>query len=115
MTGPAAGSAPEPAAETWTYGGIRATGAGLGVLSGQVGDTAGGWVAAECGVCSVMVVDVQPWVKGGAPLGFCGAGAGVGPFVGEGAVAALDFAVGLGPAGPGAFGGDAEVGADGGP
>jgi hypothetical protein len=29
MTGPAAGSAPEPAAETWTYGGIRATGAGL--------------------------------------------------------------------------------------
>lgn len=29
MTGPAAGSAPEPAAGTWTYGGIRATGAGL--------------------------------------------------------------------------------------
>jgi|HubBroStandDraft_1064217.scaffolds.fasta_scaffold25279_4 hypothetical protein len=29
MTGPAAGSAPEPAAETWTCGGIRAAGAGL--------------------------------------------------------------------------------------
>jgi hypothetical protein len=40
------------------------------VLPGEVGDAAGGWVAAECGVSPVMVVGVQPGVKGGAPGGF---------------------------------------------
>jgi pimeloyl-ACP methyl ester carboxylesterase len=42
----------------------------LAVLPGQVGDAAGGWVAVECGVSPVMVVDVQPGVKGGAAFGF---------------------------------------------
>src|SRR5215468_10150681 len=62
-----------------------------------------------------MVVHVQPGVKGGAAVGFGGVGAGVGPFVGEGAVVALDFAVGLGPVGAGALVGDAQVVAGGGP
>src|SRR5215469_7182887 len=60
-----------------------------------------------------MVVHVQPGVKGGAAFGFGGVGAGVGPFVGEGAVVALDFAVGLGVAGPGALVADGEQGASG--
>src|SRR5215831_16409548 len=62
-----------------------------------------------------MVVGVQPGVKGGAAFGFGGVGPGVGPFVGQGAVVALDLAVGLGPVGAGALGGDAELGAGGGP
>jgi hypothetical protein len=32
----------------------------LGVLSGEVGDAAGWWVAADAGVGSVVVVTVQP-------------------------------------------------------
>jgi len=44
--------------------------AGLGVLPGEVGDAAGGWEAFERGVSTVMVVGVQPGVKGGAPFGF---------------------------------------------
>src|SRR5262249_59985649 len=87
----------------------------LAVLSGQVVDAAGGRFATECGVSAVMVVHVQPWVKGGAAFGFGGVGPGVGPFVGQGAVVALDFAVGLGPVGAGALGGDAQGGARGGP
>ena len=43
---------------------------GLGVLSGQVRDAAGGWEAAEGGVSAVMLVDVEPGVKGVAALGF---------------------------------------------
>ena len=53
------------------------------------------------GVSPAMVVGVEPGAKGQAAVGLGGVGAGVGPFVGEGAVAALDFAVGLGPAGAG--------------
>src|SRR5215467_2771306 len=62
-----------------------------------------------------MVVGVQPGVKGGAAFGFGGVGPGVGPFVGQGAVIALDFAVGLWPVGAGVFGGDAQAGAGGSP
>src|ERR1700722_5811057 len=62
-----------------------------------------------------MVVGVQPGVKGGAAFGFGGVGAGVGPFVGEGAVEPFDFAVGLGPVGAGALVGDAQVRAGSGP
>jgi hypothetical protein len=42
----------------------------LVVLPGEVKDAAGGWVASECGVPAVMIVGVQPGVKGGAPFGF---------------------------------------------
>src|SRR5215468_253224 len=62
-----------------------------------------------------MVVGVQPGVKGGASFGFCGVGLCVGPFLGQGAVVALDFAVGLWPVGAGVFGGDAQAGAGGSP
>ncbi len=62
---------------------------------------------------AVMVVDVEPGVKGGAAFGFGDVGAGVGPFVGEGAVVALDLAVGLGPVGAGPLVGDAQFGAGG--
>jgi hypothetical protein len=44
-------------------------------------------------VSPVMVVGVEPGVKGGAAFGFGGVGAGVGPFAGEGAVVAPGFAV----------------------
>jgi hypothetical protein len=63
----------------------------------------------SAGVSPVMVVGMEPGVKGGTAFGFCGVGAGAGPFVGEGAVIALDFAVGLGPVGAGAFRGDAQL------
>lgn len=36
----------------------------LAVLTREVGDAAGGWLACECGVCPVMVVDVQPLRQG---------------------------------------------------
>lgn len=42
----------------------------LGVLPGQVGDAAGGRESLERGVSPVMVVDVEPGVKGGAAAGF---------------------------------------------
>ena len=32
----------------------------LAVLPCEVGDAAGGWVAAECGVAAVVIVGVQP-------------------------------------------------------
>ena len=53
----------------------------LGVLPGQVGDAAGGWMAADCGVSAVMVVGVEEGGQGGTPLRFAGVGLGVGPFV----------------------------------
>src|ERR1700753_174937 len=43
--------------------------AGLDVLSGQVGDAAGWGEAVECGVSPVMVVGVEPGVKGLAAAG----------------------------------------------
>src|SRR5580692_6175002 len=87
----------------------------LAVLSGQVGDAAGGREAAECGVSAVIVVGVEPVWQGVAAGGFGGVRLGVGPFVGPGAVEALDFAVGLGPVGAGPLVGDAELGAGCGP
>jgi hypothetical protein len=56
-----------------------------------------------------MVVGVEPGVKCFAAGGLGGVGAGVGPFVGEGAVEPLDFPVGLGPVGAGALVGDVQV------
>ena len=47
---------------------VRPNGA-LAVVPGQVGDAAGGWEAFERGVSPVMVVGVEPGVKGGAPFG----------------------------------------------
>lgn len=73
----------------------------LGVLPCEVGDAAGGWLAAECGVGAVVIVVVQPGPERVGALGVAGVGAGVGPFVGQGAVKPLDFPVGLGPAGTG--------------
>lgn len=40
-----------------------------GVLFGQVGDAADWRVAAECDVCSMVIVDVQPGVEGLAAFG----------------------------------------------
>src|SRR5215475_10975152 len=57
-----------------------------------------------------MVVGVEPAVKGGAPFGFEAVGAGVGPFLQEGAVESLHFPVGLGPVGADALVGDAAGG-----
>lgn len=44
-----------------------------------------------------MVVKVQPTVKLAPALGLGGVAAGIGPTIGQGAVAALDLAVGLRP------------------
>ncbi len=78
----------------------------LGVLPCEVGDAAGGWLAVECGVSAVVIVGVQPPRERFAALGFGPVGAGVGPFVEQGAVEAFDLAVGLRAVGPGAFVGD---------
>jgi hypothetical protein len=61
-------------------------------------------------VGSVVVV-VEPCWQGLAAGGFVGVMVGEGPAVGEGAVEAFEFAVGLGPVGPGFLGCDAEFGA----
>ena len=63
----------------------------------------------------MIVVGVQPVGQGGAALGFGSVAPGVGPFIGEGAVEAFHFAVGLGPVGAGAPGRDGELVACGGP
>jgi hypothetical protein len=42
----------------------------LGVLSREVGDTAAGWLAAECGVGPMMVIAVQPRWQGRPADGF---------------------------------------------
>jgi hypothetical protein len=54
-------------------------GRGLAVGVWGVVDAADGWVAAECGVRSVMVVQMQPAVEGGGAFGVAGVGADVGP------------------------------------
>lgn len=46
-----------------------------------------------------VAVVVRPSGERLAPLGLCGAGAGVGPFLGQGPVEAFDFAVGRGRSG----------------
>ncbi|MBA9049593.1 hypothetical protein BJ996_006324 [Streptomyces phaeogriseichromatogenes] len=45
----------------------------LGVLSGEVGDAAGWWMAADAGVGSVVVVPVEPVGKRGLSFGVSGA------------------------------------------
>lgn len=49
------------------------------------------------GVSAVVIVGVEPLWVGVAPFGLGSIGPRVGPFVEEGAVEALDLAVGLGP------------------
>ena len=52
-------------------------------------------MTAECGVTAVMIVGVQPAGEFGAAFGVAGVKAGVGPFVGQGAVKSFHFSVGL--------------------
>ena len=58
-------------------------------------------MAAECGVAAVVIVGVQPPRELVTAFEVAGVEAGVGPFVGQGAVEAFDFAVGLGSVGAG--------------
>ena len=62
-------------------------GPGLVVLSSEVGDAAGGWLALECGVSPVMVVGVLP---GPAVTGF---GIGMRPVAPLAGIAGLDVSV----------------------
>ena len=57
-------------------------------------------MAAECGVAAVVIVGVQPDDEFVAAFGVAAVEPRVGPFVGQGAVESLHFAVGLGPIGP---------------
>jgi hypothetical protein len=54
-------------------------------------------------VAAVVVVGVEPGAESLASFGVRAVGAGVGPFVGQGAVEAFDLAVGLWPVGLGSF------------
>lgn len=54
-------------------------------------------------MAAAVVVGVEPDAESVAPFGVGAVEAGVGPLVSEGAVEALDLAVGLGPVGPGPF------------
>src|SRR3954453_503763 len=89
--------------------------AGLAVLLGQVGQAGDGRVVADRGVGPVMVVLVQPGRQGLSTGWLAEEHPGEGPAVGQGAVEALDLAVGLRPVGPGALGLDAQLGAGGAP
>jgi hypothetical protein len=73
---------------------------------------AGWWVAAERAVASVGVVVLEPGGKGGFSLGVGGEDLPVGPFAGEGAVEAFDFAVLLWAVGPDEDVSGAEFGDD---
>ena len=63
-------------------------------------------MAAECGVAAVVIVGVEPVGEGIAPFGVAAVEAGVSPFVGQGAVESLHFAVGLGSVRSGPLVGD---------
>jgi hypothetical protein len=56
-----------------------------------------------------VVIPVQPRSKSGSAGVFAGVQPPVGPAVRQGAVQPLDLAVGLGPVGAGALGGDAQL------
>src|SRR6266498_5524260 len=58
-----------------------------------------GCLASEGGVGAVMVVEVQPAIKGAVACGFAAVGTDVGTLVEEGAVEEFDYAVGGGPVG----------------
>jgi hypothetical protein len=62
----------------------------LVVLATEVGDAAGWWLAAECGVAAVVIVVVEPVGEGGDAVGFGGVGVCVGPFVEQGPAEPLD-------------------------
>ena len=57
-------------------------------------------MAAECGVAAVVIVGVQPLGKLGAAFGVASVEPCISPFVGEGAMKSLYFAVGLRTVGP---------------
>ena len=84
----------------------------LVVLPREVVNTAGGGLAVQGGVGSVVVVVVEPGLVGGLALGLAGPGMGVGPLTGHSTVEALDLAVGLGPVGAGVAVLDAGCGQD---
>jgi hypothetical protein len=64
----------------------------VGVLTGEVGQAADGWVTADAGVGPMVVVGLQPTRKGRAAVGFAGEELGEGPFAGRGAVEVFDLA-----------------------
>jgi hypothetical protein len=64
-------------------------------------DAGDGWLAAECGVATVVVVGAEEVCQGCRAFGVAGVGPLVGPFVEQGAVEAFGFAVDLGPVGAG--------------
>jgi hypothetical protein len=82
----------------------------LAVLTRRFVDAGDGWLSCECGVAAMVVVGVQEVCQGCGPFVVGGVEPLVGPFVEQGAVEALDLAVGLGAVGAGEFAGGAQVG-----
>lgn len=58
-------------------------------------------MTAECGVAAAVIVVVEPFAECAAAFDVGAVEAGVGPFVGEGAVKSFDVAVGLASVGSG--------------
>lgn len=75
----------------------------LDVLTREVGDAAGGWLALECGVSAVVIVGVEPGGVCLAPLGLAPVCLRVGPFVQQRPVEPFHLAVCLGSVRPGAL------------
>lgn len=73
----------------------------LAVLTRQVGYAVCRCGAFECGVAAVVIVGVEEVGEGRDAFALAGVGAGVGPFLLQGAVEPLDLAVGLRPVGAG--------------
>lgn len=84
----------------------------LVVLPCEVVNAAGGGLAVQGGVGSVVVVVVEPGLVGGLALGLTGVGVSVGPLEGQSTVEALDLAACLGPVGAGIAVLDAGCGQD---
>ena len=78
-------------------------------MPSQVVQSGDGWNLPDGRVGAVVVVVVEPCWQSSTAGGFGGVELLEGPAVGQGPVEALDFAVGLGPVGAGAFVGDAEL------
>jgi transcriptional regulator with XRE-family HTH domain len=68
---------------------ISAKATALAVLSCEVGDAAGGWLACERGVSAVVIVGVEPGGVGVSAFLFGAVGPGVGPLVEQGEVPPL--------------------------
>ena len=75
-------------------------------------NAAGGGLAVQGGVGSVVIVVVEPGLVGGFALGLAGVGVSVGPLEGQSTVEALDLAACLGPVGAGVAVLDAGCGQD---